>query len=74
MGWQPRSRPAPSGAGEETVLLVEDEEVVRILAARALRARGYSVLEARDGPAPIALSCTYESRSISCSPTWSCPG
>lgn len=39
----------------EWVLLVEDEEMVRKMAARALRVYGYRVLEAMDGYSAIEL-------------------
>jgi signal transduction histidine kinase len=44
---EPREAPLPRGS--ETILLVEDDEVLRTLTARILTAQGYHVLEASDG-------------------------
>ncbi|HEY2778681.1 MAG TPA: ATP-binding protein [Gaiellaceae bacterium] len=41
--------------GEETVLLVEDELVVRRLVAEILESNGYTVLQAGDGPSALEL-------------------
>jgi CheY-like chemotaxis protein len=41
--------PEKGAAGSETVLLVEDEEILRKLAAEILRSSGYQVIEAASG-------------------------
>ncbi|HXJ03322.1 MAG TPA: response regulator, partial [Micropepsaceae bacterium] len=41
--------------GQDTILLVEDEDAVRSFAARALRMRGYTVLEAPGGEAGLEI-------------------
>ena len=41
--------------GDETILLVEDEEPVRSVTRQLLERNGYTVFEAADGPAALAL-------------------
>ncbi len=48
------------GNGRETVLLAEDEDLVRSLARTVLAARGYEVLEARDGEESVRISRSYD--------------
>jgi CheY-like chemotaxis protein len=46
--------------GGETVLVVEDEPMVRSVVVRMLEALGYVVLAAKDGPSALALAEAYE--------------
>jgi two-component system cell cycle sensor histidine kinase/response regulator CckA len=54
---QPKGRtPARDLSGVGRILFVEDEDSVRRVAARLLRARGYEVLEAADGEEALAIA------------------
>ena len=46
--------------GTETILVVEDEAMVRRLAVLGLRAHGYAVIEAPDGPTALAIASRPE--------------
>lgn len=53
-------KPRPSLRGTETILLVEDENALRLLARRVLEGNGYSVLEAAEGLTAIELVRRHE--------------
>jgi CheY-like chemotaxis protein len=46
--------------GTETILLVEDEEMLRKLARQTLKGHGYKIVEAANGSEAIALSAQHE--------------
>ena len=52
--------PVVECAGSETILLVDDDDFVRVSAARALRSKGYAVLEAEDGSEALAVFAQHE--------------
>jgi two-component system cell cycle sensor histidine kinase/response regulator CckA len=49
---RPEVRPQPRG-GTETILLVEDDDAVRLLTRAMLERHGYRVIEASDGPGAL---------------------
>jgi two-component system, cell cycle sensor histidine kinase and response regulator CckA len=55
----PNHSPKAALGGQETVLLVEDEESVRGLVRDTLSSKGYNVLEAGDGEAGLRMAETY---------------
>ncbi len=52
----PDSAPPASLRGTETVLLVEDEDAVRVVARQVLERLGYAVIDAADPAAALALA------------------
>lgn len=52
----PSLAPHEHANGSETILLVEDEDVVRDLVRKMLEQGGYTILEARDGREALSLS------------------
>ena len=49
----------PARGGNETILLVEDEPMVRAITCQTLIERGYTVLEASDGQNALGLASNY---------------
>ncbi|MEP6687661.1 MAG: ATP-binding protein, partial [Gemmatimonadales bacterium] len=56
----PQLPPRPAAKGGETVLLVEDETLVRQLTHEILRRNGYRVLEAADGAEALGVVRHYD--------------
>ena len=56
---EPLAAPPVAVAHGETILVVEDEEMVRAFAVSALREGGYRVLEAADGPSALILLAAH---------------
>ena len=48
--------------GKGTIMLVEDEDAVRVFAARALRNKGYTVLEANGGEAALKALAEHDGK------------
>jgi PAS domain S-box-containing protein len=51
--------PAVAEHGSETILVIEDEDIVRNLAVRGLRDHGYTVVEAKNGSEALSYLSRY---------------
>ncbi len=60
----PESPPTPTRSfrGTETVLLVEDEEQLRVVVRGILRRNGYHLIEARDGEEALRMSENHQEK------------
>ena len=58
------AEPAPAAGGRETILLVEDEPLVRSLLEQILRRQGYNVLVAVDPTDAVAIARSPRGRRI----------
>jgi len=56
---EPEAKPSAGARGNETILVVEDEDGVRALACMFLRTGGYMVLEAKDGVEALAVAARH---------------
>ncbi len=57
---EPPATPVSVGGGVETILLVEDESMVRALARQVLELSGYTVLEAEHGQAALLVAQQHQ--------------
>jgi two-component system cell cycle sensor histidine kinase/response regulator CckA len=48
------------GGGNETILLVDDEQALRTVVARGLAAKGYNVLQAENGAHALDVADAYK--------------
>ena len=71
---QPPKAAVLARAGEGVILLVEDEAPVRAFASRALKMRGYQVIEADCAEEALELLKDDDLDVDVLSPTSSCPG
>lgn len=63
-----------SAGGTETLLVVEDEQLVRLLICQALRQLGYTVLEAPGGAEALACAADYAGEIHLLLTDWVMPG
>jgi CheY-like chemotaxis protein len=56
------SKPRPALGGAETILVTEDEDIVRKISVRALEKRGYRVLQAHNAREALKLSKAHRGR------------